>query len=241
MKKGILKKLILLILLTCTYCVYGQKRSLDVGAFVGMSSYFGDLTSVDHFADPLPNTGGVLLRYNVHTRFACRLNYNYTGLNVEGAFNGAGYSFSKNINDINVSAEVNYLRFRTGGKEHRWTSYVGLGVGVMSYNYYYDPAMLILLTPHPDYMPPTPTPYESSEMPIYVPVTFGIKADVSKTLTIGAEIVVKKMFASTLDDLLNPIGFEGASSMHNNDIIPVFGIHISYKLIIFARDCYGLD
>ncbi|MFV0483074.1 MAG: DUF6089 family protein [Bacteroidales bacterium] len=241
MKNNRYKKLILFVLLLCSYNGYSQKESLELGVLAGKSSYFGDLTTVNHFESIVPNTLGGFLRYNFHSRFACRLNYAYTGLEISGNYHGSGYNFAKNINDFNLSVEVNYLRFMPGSRGHRWTSYVGFGLGAMTYNYYYDPYMLSQLTPNPGYILPSTAPHTEVEMPIYAPVTFGVKAQMNKKLTVGAEIIVKKIFSSTLDDLSNPIGFTASSSMHNHDLIPVFAVHISYKLIIFAKDCYGLD
>ncbi|MFV0506041.1 MAG: DUF6089 family protein [Bacteroidales bacterium] len=240
MKSKILKKVSLAALLLHSLSGYGQEESIDLGVFMGKSSYFGNLTSVRHFESIAPNTFGAFLRNNFNKRFAYRLSYNHTGLDVSGKFHGLRYSFAKNINDINLSAEVNYLKFMPGKGGNKWTSYIGLGMGFLLYDYYYDPKMLTQLTPHPDYIA-MGRYYTKNKAPLYIPITFGVKAELNSRFSVGAEIIVKKIFASTLDDLSNPIGFAGASSMHNNDMIPTFGIHISYKLIIFANDCYGLD
>jgi hypothetical protein len=68
-----------------------------------------------------------------------------------------------------------------------------------------------------------------------IPFGIGIKINVTKKITAGAEWSFRKSFNDRIDGLENPSGVY--SVIHNNDWYSFAGIFITYKFFNFAAEC----
>ena len=75
----------------------------------------------------------------------------------------------------------------------------------------------------------------ASDNLLSLPVGLGVKLNVSKRITAGAEWSFRKTFNDRLDGLENPSG--KYSVLHNNDWYSFLGVFITYKFFNFAAEC----
>jgi len=86
----------------------------EVGAFGGISSYSGDLTSFIDFKE-LHLAGGAVIRYNVNPFFTIKSNFYYgtiTGNDANSRVSErriSNLSFKSSVLDIGLQAEINLL------------------------------------------------------------------------------------------------------------------------------------
>ena len=145
------------------------------------------------------------------------------------------WEFSKNVLDISLQFEFNYLKYIVGEKETPWSTYVfgGFGVQTYSYNITYlagkDPVSGTIFT----------NTVPGSEISPTIPFGLGFKFDLSKRIGIGIEGGLRKSFSDKLDNLDDPLSYtttddvaiKYADQLHNNDWIAYVGVHFVYKLI----------
>src|SRR5664279_50874 len=112
---------------------FGQ-QSVDVGFFGGAGTYFGDMTKVD-FQKSVNPAYGSFLRYNFNPRYALRFNVLNGNIGAQGEFQSVPWSFSKNVLDISLQFEFNYMKYIVGQKETPYSTYLFAGVGMQTYNY----------------------------------------------------------------------------------------------------------
>jgi len=214
------------------------QQSVDIGIFGGAGTYFGDMTKSDFQKSVKPAYGG-FLRYNFNPRYGLRFNIINGSIGAEGNYNAELWSFQKNVLDISLLFEFNYLKYIVGDKSTPWSSFIFAGVGMQTYNYEMDQVKLTpLVDPsyflNADISGPVMTPT--------LPFGFGVKYNLSKRFGIGLEGSLKKSFSDKLDDLDDPMSFMNTTvepdelvkytdTWHNNDWTAYLGIHLVYKMI----------
>ncbi|MDP2335835.1 MAG: DUF6089 family protein [Bacteroidota bacterium] len=197
------------------------QQSVDVGLFGGAGAYFGDMTKIDFQKSVNPAYGG-FVRYNFNPRYALRFNViNGTIGAKDGEFQSVPWSFNKNVLDISLQFEFNYLKYIVGEKESPFSSYLFAGIGMQTYNYELKTSDLAAIV-HPT-----------------IPFGIGFKVNLSKRLGIGIEGGLRKSFSDKLDNLDDPLSYTNSDGvlikytdqMHNNDWTAYMGVHLVYKLI----------
>ncbi|HZL11941.1 MAG TPA: DUF6089 family protein [Prolixibacteraceae bacterium] len=208
--------------------------SVDVGIFGGVGTYFGDMTKVDFQKSVNPAYGG-FFRYNFNPRYGLRFNVIYGTIGAEGEFESVQWTFDKNVLDISLQFEFNYLKYIVGDKETPWSSYIFGGVGMQSYNYEYRVDELLNIV-DPTYIPNS----SGSVISPTIPFGLGVKFDLSKRFGLGIEGGLRKSFSDKLDDLDDPLSHEDplnagvqinyTDMYHNNDWTAYMGVHLVYKM-----------
>lgn len=130
----------------CTSKVYSQvfesyQHQGEIGISAGVGHYFGDI-------NPEINISSPKLSAAVH--FTKQFN-NYIGLKFSGTYAFVGYSdkfsfnpvqrlrnlsFNSDIWEFTASGTFNFFKFNPAFPEYSFTPYLGLGVGVFSYDPY---------------------------------------------------------------------------------------------------------
>jgi hypothetical protein len=108
--------------------------SVDLGFFGGAGTYLGDMTNLNFQKSVKPAYGG-FIRYNFNPRYGLRFNVINGNIGAEGNFDNSPWSFNKNVLDISLLFEFNYLKFIVGDKLTPWSSFIFFGAGVQTYNY----------------------------------------------------------------------------------------------------------
>jgi len=198
-----------------------SQRAAQVGVFAGAAYYMGDINPNRHFYRPTPSLG-LLYRYNLNTRFAIRASGTY------GRFSGSDLDFPELLHpdrplspatfhtsllDLALQVEYNFMPFTTGIAGWAYTPYLSTGIA----------GALILSTDR------------ASDNLVSLPFGFGVKVNLAKRVTAGAEWSFRKTFNDRVDGLENPSGVR--SVIHNNDWYSFLGIIITYKFFNFAVDC----
>lgn len=206
--------------------------SVDIGVFGGAGTYFGDMTKIDLQKSINPAYGG-FVRFNFNPRYALRFNVINGTIGAEGEFDyqpnplDKFWSFNKNVLDISMNFEWNYLKYIVGDKDTRWTTFLYGGVGMQTYKY-----NIVTLNSQIDGSEITPT----------IPFGLGVKYNLSKRWGIGFEGGLRKTFSDKLDNLDDPLSYLNTNvtpnvqvkftdQLHNNDWTSYVGIHLVYKLI----------
>jgi opacity protein-like surface antigen len=202
--------------------------SVDIGVFGGAGTYFGDMTKIDFQKSLNPAYGG-FVRFNFNPRYALRFNVINGTIGAEGEFDYQPtnpnptdnfWSFNKNVLDISLNFEWNYLKYIVGDKETHWSTFISGGVGMQTYKYITNGI-------------------DGSEISPTIPFGLGVKYNLSRRWGIGLEAGMRKSFSDKLDNLDDPLSYIDADNVqikytdqfHNNDWTSYMGIHLVYKLI----------
>jgi hypothetical protein len=224
-----------------------SQPSVDIGVFGGVGTYFGDMTKVNFQKSINPAYGG-FIRFNFNPRYALRFNVingtigaieKFDVLAANANVNYKPWEFNKNVLDISLNFEWNYLKYIVGDKETPWSTFIFGGVGVQMYNYdFRNPELVALVDPrYFNY-----THKSGSVISPTVPFGLGVKYTLSKKWGIGFEVGFRKTFSDQLDDLDDPLSYKDINvtptvevkytdQFHNNDWTSYVGIHLVYKLI----------
>lgn len=203
--------------------------SVDIGVFGGTGTYFGDMTKIDFQKSVNPAYGG-FVRFNFNPRYGLRFNVINGTIGAEGKFDyqpsdppppsDNAWNFSKNVLDISILFEWNYLKYIVGDKETHWTTFLFGGIGMQTYKY--DLGLI-----------------DGSEITPTIPFGLGVKYNLSRRWGIGLEGGMRKSFSDKLDNLDDPLSHINTEDIqvkytdqfHNNDWASYVGIHLVYKLI----------
>jgi hypothetical protein len=165
---------------------------------------------------------GAFYRYNINTRVAVRANVFYASLSgndldfpdllhpdrpVSPAL------FNTSLLDVGFQVEYNFMPYTPNVADHAYTPYLSAGIA----------GAMILSTD------------VTATNLLSFPFGIGIKMNVSKRITAGAEWSFRKSFNDRIDGVENPSGVH--SVIHNNDWYSFMGIFITYKFFNFAADC----
>jgi len=210
---------------------FGQP-SVDIGIFGGVGTYLGDMSKVDFQKSANPAYGG-FVRFNFNPRYGLRFNVINGTIGAEGEYDFQPYNpnpidnswnFSKNVLDISLQFEFNYLKYIVGDKVTPWSTFLFGGVGVHTYKY-----DIVYAT----------GPVSGSEIAPTIPFGLGVKYNLSKRFGIAIEGGLRKSFSDKLDNLDDPLSYMNpdgkeikyTDSFHNNDWTAYMGLHLVYKLI----------
>ena len=115
------------------------QRGWEVGGWVGVSNYFGDLnTRLD-----LSQTGlavGAVARYNFNQRLCLKFSGGYGTVGADDASSNNAFekrrnlSFRSRIIDATAQFEFNFLNYEHGSSDHFFTPYLFGGFSVYNFN-----------------------------------------------------------------------------------------------------------
>jgi hypothetical protein len=213
--------------------------SVDIGFFGGAGTYFGDMTKTNFQKSVNPAYGG-FLRFNFNPRYGLRFNVVNGTIGAEGEYITNPWSFNKNVTDISLNFEWNYLKYIVGDKETPWSTFLYGGIGVQMYNFSVNQDDLIPIV-DPTYFD-QPIRSGGVTTPI-IPFGMGFKYNLSRKWGIGLEGGFCKSFSDKLDNLDDPLSYINTDNiqikytdrLHNNDWTSYVGVHLVYKLISGIR------
>ncbi|BAV09883.1 hypothetical protein SAMN05421788_1011316 [Filimonas lacunae] len=182
----------------------------EFGIAVGAAHYFGDLNTRAALNRP-KFAGGIFFRKQIN---------NYIGVKVAGTYAAVGYSdkysknetqrrrnlsFNSNIWELTVTGEFNFMKFYPGVEGLNYTPYVGLGIGIFSFDpYAYLGGQKYHLRQigtegQGSVAYPGRKPYSSTAM--CIPLTLGMKYSISSAVNLFGEIGYRFTTTDYLDDV----------------------------------------
>jgi hypothetical protein len=175
----------------------------EVGVFLGGSNYIGDVGSTNYIYPNEP-AFGILYKWNKSPRHAYRFSYTQSQISANdsdskeaGRYN-RGYSFVNNIKELSAGIEFNFFDFNLHEEKPKFTPYIYSGI---SY-FFFDGKYLAINT------------IETSGLStsIAIPMTLGIKSNISRSLILALEVGARYTFTDNID-----------GSNPNNESLPKFG------------------
>jgi len=199
-----------------------QSQDIEVGFFGGVSYYVGDINPGMPFVQSKP-AYGALVRYNMNTRMALKLNY-YRGKiagddAISNAVEDRGLAFESSINDFSAIFEFHFLPYFTGSRKSYFTPYLFGGASLFTYNPKHGDLILRDMgTEGQNEGFNDRKPY--SKVSFAVPFGIGIKYGITKKLGFAFEWGLRKTFTDYLDDVSTTYYLNGPS-INVNDVAAV--------------------
>jgi hypothetical protein len=182
----------------------------EVGFSVGAGHYFGDLNPNTAVNRP-KLSAGIFFRKQLSSYIGIRLGADYVQLGYSDIYSknpvqqARNLSFNSNIWELSVSGDFNFLEFHPGFEGYRFTPYIGLGIGVFSYDPYAylngEKYMLRTLgtegqgsSLYPELKPYTP-------IAISIPLTLGFKYALNEKANVFSELTYRMTSTDYIDDV----------------------------------------
>ena len=187
----------------------GKSRS-EIGVLIGGSYYNGDL---NHFV-PFKNVnlaGGLIYRYNIHSRVSFRANLTYGKLEGSDAdskqalYQDRNLSFTTDIYELGAGVEFNYFPFQLGHDRYKGTAYLlaELAVFRMNPKAISDNGTEVELQPlgTEGQGSPLSSKRQYSLTQIAIPIGVGAKISLGDAAAINFEFGIRKTFTDYIDDV----------------------------------------
>jgi hypothetical protein len=182
----------------------------EVGIGIGVGHYFGDLNPNSAVNRP-KTAAGIFFRKQLTNYIGIRLSGDYALLGYSDVYSNnpvqqaRNLSFNTNVWEISLSGDFNFFEFHPGFEEYRFTPYVGLGIGVFSYDpYAYLGGEKYLLRTlgtegQGSSLYPNLQPY--NPIAISIPFTLGVKYALNEKTNVFGEICYRFTSTDYLDDV----------------------------------------
>lgn len=182
----------------------------EFGVSVGAAHYFGDLNNQASFKRPKPAVG-VFFRKQFGNYIGLRLGVHYAQLGYSDRYStnefqlSRNLSFNTNVWEYSIQGDFNFFKFIPGDPDHRFTPYVTLGVGSMSFDpYAYLQGQKYYLRSlgtegQGSVLYPDRAVYKNTAM--VFPLGMGIKYNINSSLNFHAEIAYRFTNTDYLDDV----------------------------------------
>lgn len=175
----------------------------EIGFFLGVSSYTGDLhpNFFDFKIQLFHPAVGLLYRYNVNKHIAWRANAYYGKISGDDVLSTDAYSVSRNLSfqsiiiEASGQIEFNFLPYKLNDDEYAFSPYLFTGLAV----FYFNPKTQYNGRVYP--LPSLET--EGTKYSLFqfaVPMGMGLKFNVG-TMSLGIEGGARKTFTDYLDDV----------------------------------------
>ena len=175
----------------------------EYGVSIGLGHYFGDLcpnVKLNHskFA------GGIFYSRQLNNYVSVKASANYADLGYSDAYSKnlvqreRNLSFETNVWEFGVSGNFNFFKFYPEIEEYRFTPYVSVGVGLISFNPFAN------LNGSKYYLRSLKTEGEAnpySNVTWAAPIGMGVKYNISNKINVFAELLYRFTGTGYLDDV----------------------------------------
>jgi len=214
-----MKKLTFCVLVWAFLSSSALAQRSELGVFAGGAFYLGDLNPSGIFSQTQPAFGAVY-RFNLTTRWALRANALWATVAADDAISGTperNLHFRSRINEFSIQAEINFLTYFTGSRNHRFSPFLFAGIGAFTFN----PQARVPDMDNPldrsgrwiDLAPlrtegqgamgdgyiDFPGVYNTTQL--VIPFGFGFKFSLNRTFSLGVEWGMRLTFTDFLDDV----------------------------------------
>ncbi|TAH14411.1 MAG: hypothetical protein EAZ12_00685 [Sphingobacteriia bacterium] len=203
----------------------------ELGIGVGVGHYFGDLNPDARINAP-KMAFGIFYRKQIS---------NYIGIRITGEYSFLGYSdiysnnpvdrkrnlsFNSNVWELGIAGDFNFFRFQPGFEGYNFTPYMGLGIGVFTYDpFTYLNGEKYLLRPlgtegQGSALYPNSNPYSITALSI--PFTFGVKYALNPRTNFFAEVMYRFTNTDYLDDVSGLYAPDAFPPLPDGSLTPAF-------------------
>lgn len=204
----------LIAICTCVETLSAQTQATvyegEIGFSAGAAHYFGDLNNRASFRRPKA-AAGLFFRKNFGNYVGLRLGLQVAQLGYADKYSSNEFQQSRNLSfnstiwEYSLQGDFNFFRFEPGNPYLRFTPYVTLGIGSMSFDpYAYLAGEKYYLRPlgtegQGSTQYPDRKPYRNTAM--VFPLGMGIKYNINRTLNFHMEAVFRFTSTDYLDDV----------------------------------------
>ncbi len=204
----------------------------EFGLMGGVSFYMGDLNPETPFKQVMP-AGGVFYRYNFNDRFSARGAFTLGYLKGDDAKSDVASQLERNLNfhswvyDFSITGEFNFFKYAPGDMKHPITPFLFGGIAVFKYN----PTAVAADGNRYELQPLGtegqgttfyPDRKKYSLTTASIPFGLGLKANISKTFSVGLEWRMHYAFTDYIDDV--------SGTYASPDVIQAERGNIAYEL-----------
>lgn len=194
------------------------QRNGDIGFFVGVPWYMGDLSTTIPVPHTIPPAIGPIYRHNFNMRNALRAHaFFYTLSDSVENFRGGLAEFEASFVDLGLDFEFNWWPYKTAERKTKWSPYVSAGLG---YSLNID---------------------GNSVSHLYVPFGGGVKVNLGQRVSGGVEVSARKTFTDLIDGFANLGGEEVQTPIGNNDWYLFTGVFLTFKIFNYREECPTYD
>ncbi len=203
----------------------------EVGISVGFGHYFGDLNPNSSINRP-KTAAGIFFRKQISNYIGIRLSGDYAQLGYSDVYsnnvvqNARNLSFNSNVWELAIAGDFNFFEFHPGFEGYNFTPYLGLGIGVISYDpYAYLSGEKYFLRTlgtegqgsslYPDLQPYSP-------ISISIPFTVGVKYALNERTNIFGELTYRFTNTDYLDDVSGLYAPDAFPSLPDGSPSPAF-------------------
>lgn len=183
----------------------------EFGVMGGVSFYMGDLNPDIPFKQVMP-AGGAFYRYNFNERFSLRGAFTLGYLKGDDAKSKVASQLERNLNfqswvyDFAITGEFNFFKYAPGDMHHPITPFLFGGIAVFKFNPTTKAAdgnkyELQPLGTEGQGTTVYPDRKKYSLTTASIPFGLGMKANISKTFSVGLEWGMRYTFTDYLDDV----------------------------------------
>ncbi|PWA10130.1 type IX secretion system protein PorG [Flavobacterium laiguense] len=200
----------------------------EVGVFLGGSNYVGDV-GLTNYIYPNEPAFGILYKWNKSPRHSYRLSYTQSQISSDdrdseeaGRYN-RGYSFVNNIKELSAGIEFNFFDFNLHNDKPKVTPYVYSGLSYFLFD--------------GKYLSGNTIETNGISTSIAIPMTVGIKSNISRSLILGLEVGARYTFTDNIDGS-NPSNesLPKFGNINNNDWYVFSGATLTYTF--GEKQCY---
>jgi hypothetical protein len=209
----IMLRRIVFLLLILPLTAIGQQQNFrsksELGVLLGGSFYNGDLNQFRLFYNTHA-AGGLVYRYNIHSRLSFRANVVYGTVSASDADSkiplivNRNLSFQSNIYEVAAGVEFSYFPFKLGSDKYKGTAYLLAEIGLFHMN------PKTLYNGNWVELQPLGTEGQGSSLSskrsygltqLTIPLGVGCKLSLGKRASLSLEYGIRKTFTDYLDDV----------------------------------------
>jgi uncharacterized protein DUF6089 len=188
-----------------------NKKSAEIGVFIGGCYYIGDLNPLAHLNQFTKPAGGIVFRYNINTRLSARGNFLVGSVEAYDSFSNSAAAQQRNltfkspIRELSAQLEFNFLDYQIGNEKRKFSPYIFLGIAGFMFNpqgeLNGDWVALQPLGTEGQGLEGGATRKKYKLTQVSVPFGVGVKANLSKNIGLSFEWGMRKTFTDYLDDV----------------------------------------
>ena len=223
---------LILFLLSTFFVQTSHSQIYEVGVFGGGSNLIGDVGSTSYIAPNAPALG-LLLKWNRSPRHSWRVSIIYADLKGDDSKSDdprrkeRNYSFDSNLLEISAGMEFTFFDFDLHQSGIKATPYIYSGISTAKHqNYFFDNAG-------------TYTSEGTDSWAFGIPITLGIKSNITKHFILGFEIGARYTFSDELDGSVpdaSELDSFSFGNINSNDWYVFTGFTLTYTF--GQRPCY---
>jgi Domain of unknown function (DUF6089) len=202
----------------------------EVGVFVGLSNFVGDVGRTDYIRPNKPAIG-ILYKWNKSPRHSYRFSYTQTNLRANDMISKEpsrylrGYNFDNNLKELSLALEFNFFDFNLHKSERKITPYVYSGMSYIRYDELYVDSGI--------------TYKDNISSAFAIPLSLGVKSNINRFFVLALEVGARFTFTDNLDGS-NPKNEDFKSlrfgNINNNDVYVFSGLTLTYTF--GEKPCY---